>query len=829
MDQVDSSAGMSRWDRIAALYAHPVIIDALRTARAVAGAAVEIVAFDAGRAIVVGSDVAEALVPRPPRAAEAALLADGATVPGTAVVVDDATAVAVFDADGELFGAISIAAAIEPDDQSVLAGVARMFGHLLGERAAGTTTGGLAEGVLDGLRDAIVVLDENFEVTWCNASIAMQLAINQTDVIGRSIADFVHPDDLALAMDAAIRSQSGHTTLQLELRLRHGRGDWEPMEIRGLDRSTDPRVGGLVVAMRSEHRRGHIERELDRNRRVSAAIIEDLTDAVIAIDPTGGVRVINSAARALFGIDPATPTAAITLEHLVLFDRRGRRLPPESHPLDIGDTALTGPAECCVANDAGVRSVVLQARRVRHSDGDDLGVVVTIQDVTEAIATSAELEASALVDQLTGLSNRRHLDQRLDELLADGVERRIGVCFIDLDGFKAVNDLHGHRVGDELLRLAASRLRSRLRDGDVLARQGGDEFVAVLVDLIDDHHAESIAERLRAVLAEPFEIDGTVFHVTASAGIAVARIPGVSGEVLLQRADLALYAAKEAGRNCIELFDDELAAASEAEQRTREMIRTAISDDALVMHFQPMIDSDAGAVVGFEALVRCRSADGTIIGPGAFLGELDGSHLLVDLDLLAFRLSCAAALELIAVQPSVRVAANLSAATLRQRDTVELLLATAAEVGVSPRSMTIEVTESSAFVGGGLSARTLWSLHEAGFAIALDDFGTGYSSLAHLRDLPLSVVKLDRSFVPKLHRQSTERAIASAIVRLSDELGFATVAEGVENAGQLVAVRSLGYRVVQGWHYAPALPFDDAVGLLRQGSIDAGGPLHGVA
>jgi diguanylate cyclase (GGDEF)-like protein len=829
MDQVDSSAGMSRWDRIAALYAHPVIIDALRTARAAAGVAVEIVAFDAGRAIVLGSDVADALLPRPPGSAEAALLAHGDATAGTTVVVDDTAAVAVLDADGELFGAISIAAAIEPDDSGVLAGLARMLGYLLGERTTRTPDGGFAEGVIDGLRDAIVVLDDAFDIVWCNASVGTQLALNATDVLGRSIAEFIHPDDLAMAMDAAIRAQSGHSTLQLELRIRHGRGDWETMEVRALDRSTDPRVGGLVVAMRSEYRRGFIERELDRNRRVSAAIIEDLTDAVVAIDPTGGVRVINTAARSLFGIDSATPTAAITLEHLVLFDRRGRRLPPESHPLDIGDTALTGPAECCVVNDAGVRSVVLQARRVQLRDGDDLGVVVTIQDVTEAIATSAELEASALVDQLTGLSNRRHLDQRLDELLADGVERLVAVCFMDLDGFKAVNDLHGHRVGDELLRLAAGRLRSRLRDDDVLARQGGDEFVAVLVDLIDEHHAETIAERLRAVLAEPFDIDGTVFHVTASAGIAVARIPGVSGEVLLQRADLALYAAKDAGRNRFELFDDELAAASEAEQRTREMIRTALSEDALVMHFQPMIDSDIGAVVGFEALVRCRAADGTIIGPGAFLGELDGSHLLVDLDLLAFRLSCTAALELIAMQPSVRVAANLSAATLRQRGTVDRLLATAAEVGVSPTSLTIEVTESSAFVGSGLSARTLWSLHEAGFAIALDDFGTGYSSLAHLRDLPLSVVKLDRSFVPKLHRQSTERAIASAIVRLSDELGFATVAEGVENAGQLVAVRSLGYRVVQGWHYAPALPFDDALQLLRLGSIDAGGPLHGVA
>lgn len=822
-------AGGSRWARIAALYAHPAIGHALRTVRAVIDATVEIVAFDADRAIVIGSDDAAALLPRPHRPAEAALRDGWRHEVDPVAVVDGSTAVAIVDSDGGLFGAISIAAALDVDDHDVTVALAGMLGVLLAEQRIRPVAGGMAEGVLDGMRDVVAVLDDAFDIVWCNSAIGPQLGLSPSEVIGRNMADFIHPDDLAMALDAAIRSQRGQMDLLLEVRLRHGRGAWETLDVRGLDRSADPRVGGLVVSMRSQHGRNPIEQELDRSRRVSAAIIEDLTDAVIAIDPIGGIRVMNNAARSMFAIDASTPAAAIELDDLVLFDRMGRRLPPESNPFDLSEKVSTGPIECSVVNPAGVRALVLQARRVRHRNGDDLGTVVTAQDVTEAMATAADLEASALLDQLTGLSNRRHLDQLLDELLDDGVERRIAVCFIDLDGFKGINDLHGHRVGDELLRRAAARLQSCLRDGDVLARQGGDEFVAVLVDVVDEAEAVAAAERLRSVLADAFEIDGAMFHLTASAGITTAQVPGVSGEVLLQRADQALYAAKDAGRNRIELFDDALAAAAESEQRTRRMIRSALSDDAVVMHYQPMIDSDDGSIVGFESLVRCRRHDGALIGPGAFLEELDGSHLLVELDLRAFRLSCSAALDLSAARQGVRLSANLCAATLRRQDIVDALLATATEVGISPESMTIEVTESGAFVGDDLSAGSLWRLHEAGFAIALDDFGTGYSSLSHLRDLPLAVVKLDRSFVTRLHRPSSERAIASAIVRLSDELGLTAIAEGVETSGQLAAVRSLGYRIVQGWHYAPALTLDDALHVLSQGSVEAGPSLGGVA
>ncbi|HEC09808.1 MAG TPA: bifunctional diguanylate cyclase/phosphodiesterase, partial [Acidimicrobiales bacterium] len=387
----------------------------------------------------------------------------------------------------------------------------------------------------------------------------------------------------------------------------------------------------------------------------------------------------------------------------------------------------------------------------------------------------------------------------------------VAACFVDLDVFKLINDTHGHRTGDHIIRIAAERLSRRLREGDLLVRHGGDEFVAVLHDLESPAAALQAADRLRQALTEPFAIEGTTFDVTASAGVAVCSAAGCDQDDLLRQADIALYAAKARGRNQTVLFDDELEVLTEVAERQRRMLRHALDHDGVVMHFQPLVDSETGRPVAFEALARCLDPQGVLHGPGSFLDSISSSGMIWELDQRAFRLSCEAAAVLQRVVPvdTPVIGCNFSPLSIVQPDFASYVERTVAECGVEPANICIEITETAAFAGGQHSLDAVTTLHRAGFKIALDDFGTGYSSLSHLRDLPLHSVKMDRSFVARFTENGPEKAIAEAVVGLAGDLGLGVVAEGVETGEQLSIARNLGFRTIQGWHYDRAMPLDE--------------------
>ncbi len=510
-------------------------------------------------------------------------------------------------------------------------------------------------------------------------------------------------------------------------------------------------------------------------------------------------------------IDPTFPTPRLVRGHVDLFTRSFDPLPDDAHPLRAG-ASQEGAFDLCVMHSDGPRFITLRSRRVLHGE-TDMGMVVTIDDRTDELAIEAELQRMALTDQLTGLPNRRKLEAELVEASGSGM---VAACFIDLDGFKAVNDMHGHRTGDELLKVAADRLSLMMRDGDLLARQGGDEFVALLQGLDDAEQALAIAERLRETLGRPFSISGTTFHLSASLGLVVEDTRTFDVDSFLQHADIALYAAKELGRDRVELFDDELERTVDMGHANREMIRRALDEDRLAIRLQPIVDIEIDRIVAVESLVRCELPSGSIVGPGQFIDDLVGTNLIVALDFDAFTRSCAAARRLAAATADrvVNVACNVSSATLMQKDFAQRVIAIANDAGVPPSHLCVEITESSALTTGSSLVRSLERLRDVGFDVALDDFGTGYSSLSHLRELPLTVVKLDRSFVTKLATSPTERAIAAAIIHLSDELGFRAVAEGVETLEELQAVRQLGYRYVQGWYFHRDLPLDDLMSIV---------------
>ncbi len=798
--------------RLHQLSRHPLLIDAVRVASLVTVCDAEVIAFDGHRGIVVGALTPSIHQPRPLSDAERAVR-DGAP----ASVINQYSAVAIRCDDGETVGSLTVAAAVDESAIEVMSILSRLLAPAwsspLSPALVDESDRPLA--ILHGIRDLVVVVDHQLEVTWCNQSLGAQLGWSEAEVVGTDASWLVHADDLAEALDAIVRLRAGHELHQIALRLRHARGDYERVTITGMDWSDDPRIGGLVLSIRGDDRKAEVERELETNRRRSDAIVRDLRDGVVATDEAGAIRLMNTTARALFGIESHVALAEMTLTDLPLLDADGRPLPEHAHPLLPGAITSAVSFDGCIESPTGLRHVDLRAEHV-ESDEDHLGMVLVIHDTTDAREADARLISLALQDQLTGLANRRHLRDRLEALRSSPGPGRITACFIDLDGFKYVNDVHGHRVGDAILCLAGERLSSHLSSVDFLARQGGDEFVALMFD-DGDADLRRRAEAMRATLADPYVIDDVPHHMTASIGIASALLAGFDHELLLQQADIALYVAKANGRDRVEVFDQALANRTETEQRHREMIRDCLEGNRLEMHLQPIVDSDTGRFVGAESLARIRADNGLLVGPGPMIDSVVGTSLIIEFDHRAFELSCGAARCLTTVYPShaLWISCNFSGTTLMQPDLVHRVMEVVHRIGVRPERICIEVLESDVFDTADVSIRALRQLSAMGFRIALDDFGTGYSSLSHLRDLPLSTVKVDRSFIIRLTGGGHELAITQAMVNLAGALGFGVIAEGVETAEQLAAARAIGFRTIQGWYFGQAASLDEFIEMLR--------------
>jgi len=414
-------------------------------------------------------------------------------------------------------------------------------------------------------------------------------------------------------------------------------------------------------------------------------------------------------------------------------------------------------------------------------------------------AHEREMRHAATHDPLTALPNRTLFAERLDEAAADG---NLGVLFVDLDRFKLVNDTLGHEFGDDLLRAVADRLADAVIAPAMVARFGGDEFT-VLLPKVDELDAAVVeAERLLAIVCEPYRIRGQTVSIGASAGAAVASGPDSEPSSLVRDADAALYHAKERGRGRVEAFDERILAVASERVRVERCLRDAIDAGGLEVMFQPSVLVADGSVVGVEALARCRTSTGEVIPPLTFIPVAEECGLISQVFDAVLAESCRVAkLWNDARQTPMIVWVNLSPLQLGSRDLVAQVRRAFDLSGVDPATIGFEVTEQGILSDPAEAADRLASLVALGPHAALDDFGTGYSSLSHLQDLPVDTVKLDRSFVIRAVEDMRSRAIVGGVVRLAEAMGLHCVAEGVETGEQLNAVRSLGCDTVQGFVY----------------------------
>jgi diguanylate cyclase (GGDEF)-like protein/PAS domain S-box-containing protein len=457
--------------------------------------------------------------------------------------------------------------------------------------------------------------------------------------------------------------------------------------------------------------------------------------------------------------------------------------------------------------DGSYRWVEVTSRRVRTSGADV--VVNSVRDVTERQKHTAALQLRATTDPLTGVANRTVLMDRLQQGL-----RRLGrshgsvlaVLYLDLDRFKVINDSLGHHIGDDLLLKIAERLTHHLRPADTLARLGGDEFVLVAEGVTNEAAAVTLANRIIEDGRRPFRVDDEEFSCTMSIGVACTADDQRDAVRLLSEADLALYRAKDQGRDRVAVFDEELRTTAVDRLVTERMLRRALDEGRIVVEYQPMVDIKSGYPLGAEALVRIREANESLRLPASFLGVAEETGLLISIDevVLADALKQARAWRGRLGTKFGGVAVNVTARHLADSGFRQAVVDQLKTHGVPSSDLQLEVTEQVLMEASNSAMTGLRSLRALGVKVGLDDFGMGYSSLAYLRQFPLDFVKIDKSFIDGLVIDPKDRAIVAAIIVLAHALDLTVVAEGVELRSQRQVLIDLGCDRAQGFLYAPS-------------------------
>jgi diguanylate cyclase (GGDEF)-like protein/PAS domain S-box-containing protein len=563
-------------------------------------------------------------------------------------------------------------------------------------------------------------------------------------------------------------------------------------------------------------------RRLDASRRAAEQRAETLlsasADAVLAIGEDGTLKYVSPSMQQLLGYRVADLTGRRVAD-IMLPDRLAelQEFMGRLAALPLGGSAR---GESRLRNvDGGWVYVDVIGTNWSH-DPDLQAIVVSLRDISKRRELEEQLSRQAYTDSLTGMPNRAKFREQLSAwVLAVGDGVRVTVLLLDLDDFKLVNDNLGHSAGDELLTTIAERLRDEVRPGDLLARLGGDEFAILMRDLAEGD-ASALAERLLAAVREPIRLASRDITCTLSIGIASTEDCGlesgrVCAEQLLGNADLAMYAAKRAGRNAYAIFDPTMTMSVLEEAQQRTDLEHALEHDEFRVLYQPVVDMHTKRLIAVEALVRWQHPRDGLLGPYHFIAHAEANGLIVPLGRWVLRQACAQLARWRAETPDaagLHVNVNLSARQFQYAGLVDDVSAALADAGVDAGSLTLEITESMLMADIESAKETLHALRRLGVRLAIDDFGTGYSSLSYLKQLPVDVIKIDKTFVDEVHIDEDDVALVDAVAGLGQALKMQTVAEGIETGEQWDTLRRIGIDHGQGYLFGrPAEPADIVV------------------
>ena len=551
--------------------------------------------------------------------------------------------------------------------------------------------------------------------------------------------------------------------------------------------------------------------------------LNSIGDAVLSTDLEGRITYLNVVAEKITGWTREEAAGKDVDDVFVIID--GSTRAPCLNPLKtaLEQNKTVGLTRHCILirRDGDEFAIEDSAAPILDQHGATTGAVIVFHDVSVARAMEAEMSHLAQHDTLTKLPNRTLLQDRLSQAITTAGRNgtRIAVLFVDLDGFKHINDSLGHAIGDRLLQSVAKRLLASVRTSDTVSRIGGDEFVILLSEVAHAGDAGVKAGKILAALNAPLEIDQHNLRVTASIGVTTYPEDGQETAMLIKNADLAMYQAKENGRNNYQFFEKDMNVRALERQSVEENLCFALDRDELVMHYQPKISLTTGEITGVEALIRWQHPERGLIGPLQFISVAEDCGLMLPIGNWVLRESCrqAKAWQDAGLRP-IEMAVNVSSVEFRNEDFLEGVRAILEETGLSPHYLGLELTESVLMQHAEFTVPVLKKLKAMGVRLAIDDFGTGYSSLSYLRQFPIDTLKVDQSFVHGINADTDDATIINAVINMGGNLKHRVIAEGVETVEQVAFLQAHGCDEGQGYYFSRPVPASQFAKLLKAGT-----------
>jgi len=653
---------------------------------------------------------------------------------------------------------------------------------------------------------ALAMFDRNMNYIavsrrWCD-----DFGLRSADILGRSHYE-IFPDIPARWLAVHRRALGGETIKNDEdcFERSDGSVQWLRWEVRPWLTGTGA-IGGIIIFCEEMTARKRSETRLQ----LAASVFTHAAEGIVIADPSGIILDVNDAFTQITGYSREEAIGHST--NLLRSGRQGKEFYANMWR-DLIESGHWSGEIWNRAKDGRIFAEMLTITAVRDKSGKTQQYVALFSDITSDKQHERELERVAQYDLLTGLPNRVLLRDRLQHAIVQADRRGtvLAVVSLDLDNFKAINDRHGHAVGDELLTTVAHRMKTAIRSDDTLARLGGDEFVAVLLGCESPEQSLPAVRLLLDAASKPVSIGDLSLQLSASAGIACyPQAEDVDADQLLRQAAQALYQSKISGKNRFHLFDSHLALSTRGHHEDLERIQTALARKELLLYYQPKMNMATGAIKGVEALIRWQHPERGLLPPGQFLPIVDGHPIAIEIGEWVIESALQQIEKWRAVGLDIPISVNISAQQLQEADFAtrlnELL---AAHPSVEPTCLEIEVLESSALTDMSLVSQVIHNCGKLGVSFALDDFGTGYSSLAFLRRLPVDVLKIDQTFVRDMIDDPEDLTIVEGMLGLASAFRRQAIAEGVETVEQGILLLRLGCQVAQGYGIARPMPASD--------------------
>jgi diguanylate cyclase (GGDEF)-like protein/PAS domain S-box-containing protein len=661
---------------------------------------------------------------------------------------------------------------------------------------------------MDGIPTPVAYINNQGRYEYVNRAFVEFSEIGLDQIQGRMPREILSDEDFGRQAALLARALEGEQIEYGQLASFSNRPSrW--MQVRLVpDREGEAPIRGVFILLNDIHAQKENEAAIQRINWVLSSHIENTPMAVVEWDKHLDLIRWSPRAEAIFGWKAEEVLGTSLRQWKLVFGDDVPKVDAVIQSMLMGERSSTTSMNRNIRRDGSIIWCEWHNSVLRDENGDILSILSFAQDVSDRVDAQEKLEAMATHDALTGLPNRALLHLQLAETLdrARHRQRQVAVLFIDLDRFKNVNDSLGHRMGDELLRMIGRRLGLALRKGDFLARLGGDEFTVLLENLEDAEGAAQVAAKLLEVIQQPYWVHGHAVHVSASIGLSIFPDDGDDPDTLLKNADVAMYRAKDAGKNVYQFFAQEMGAQQQEQMALETALRWAVKNEDLMVRYQPKVDIATGRIVGAEALLRWHDAILGDVPPARFIPLAEESGLIDIMGDWVLKQACFETQQWVAAGlVGMTIAINLSVRQFRDAGFAARIQKIFADTGVDPHRVEFEVTETSVLYDAETVGRVLQLERELGVRVAIDDFGTGYSSLVHLKRLPIDTLKIDQSFIRDITTDPDDKAITAAIIALAHSLGLDVVAEGVETAEQLAFLTERGCNYYQGHYFSEPL------------------------